>query len=189
MDAAYLAEKFAAALPYGDYVRTGTAEQQRRWQQVYDAAKLTETQTTLVRSFPRVMKLLCISGVWCGDCIQQCPLVEKIAQAHPQMVQHRLLDRDQHRDLTDRFQINAGDRVPVVLLLAEDHELCAAFGDRTLRRYRAMVLRNLGPSCPIALGPPDADESAATLQDWLNEIERVQLMLRLSPRLRQKHGD
>ena len=31
--------------------------------------------------------------------------------------------------------------------------------------------------------------SAAVLQEWLNEFERVQWMLRLSPRLRQKHGD
>jgi hypothetical protein len=36
---------------------------------------------------------------------------------------------------------------------------------------------------------PDAEETAATLQDWLDEFERVQLMLRLSTRLRQKHGD
>jgi hypothetical protein len=33
------------------------------------------------------------------------------------------------------------------------------------------------------------DELAATLQDWLNEFERVQLLLRLSGRLRQKHDD
>ena len=26
-------------------------------------------------------------------------------------------------------------------------------------------------------------------QDWLNEFERVQWLLRLSPRLRQRHGD
>jgi hypothetical protein len=34
-----------------------------------------------------------------------------------------------------------------------------------------------------------ADEGAETLQEWLNEFERVQLLLRLSGRLRQKHGD
>jgi len=34
-----------------------------------------------------------------------------------------------------------------------------------------------------------ADELNATLQDWLNEFERVQLLLRLSTRLRQIHGD
>ena len=36
---------------------------------------------------------------------------------------------------------------------------------------------------------PDKDELEATLADWLNEVERVQLMLRLTPRLRQKHQD
>jgi hypothetical protein len=30
---------------------------------------------------------------------------------------------------------------------------------------------------------------AAVVQDWMNEIERIQLLLRLSPRLRSKHGD
>lgn len=36
---------------------------------------------------------------------------------------------------------------------------------------------------------PDGDELAACLVDWLDEIERVQLMLRLSMRLRQWYGD
>jgi len=31
--------------------------------------------------------------------------------------------------------------------------------------------------------------AAQVTQDWLNEFERVQWLLRLSPRLRQKHGD
>ncbi len=39
MNPSFLAEKFAAALPYDRYVRTGTDEQQRRWQQVYTAAQ------------------------------------------------------------------------------------------------------------------------------------------------------
>jgi hypothetical protein len=30
---------------------------------------------------------------------------------------------------------------------------------------------------------------AVVTQEWLNEIERVQLLLRLSPRLRAKRGD
>jgi hypothetical protein len=29
----------------------------------------------------------------------------------------------------------------------------------------------------------------ATLADWLDEVERVQLMLRLTPRLREKYKD
>jgi hypothetical protein len=79
--------------------------------------------------------------------------------------------------------------VPVALFLAEDCELVAVFGDRTLARYRALAARQLGPTCPLPGAPVSDDELAATLQDWLNEFERVQLLLRLSGRLRQKHDD
>lgn len=189
MNASFLADKFAAALPYDGYVRTGSEEQQRRWQQVYTAANLTDAQKQLVAGFVRDMKVLIVSGVWCGDCVQQCPLLQRIAEANPARIALRLLDRDEHRDLTEKVRINAGDRVPVALFLAEDHELCSVFGDRTLNRYRALASRQLGPSCPTGIVPPGAEEMAATLQDWLNEFERVQLMLRLSARLRQKHND
>ena len=85
--------------------------------------------------------------------------------------------------------INGGDRVPVTLFLAEDFEFCSAFGDRSLSRYRALARKQLGAACPTGIGGPDTDELTATLQDWLDEFERIQLMLRISPRLRQKHGD
>ena len=189
MNPTYLAEQFASALPYARYVETGTEEQRRRWRQVYDAAALTDAQKGLLGGFVRDMKILVVSGVWCGDCVQQCPLLARIAEGGPAKIDLRFVDRDGRRDLADRVRINGGDRVPAALFLAEDHELCAVFGDRTLRRYRALAARQLGPSCPTGIVAPDKDETAATLQDWLDEVERVQLMLRLSARLRQKHGD
>jgi thiol-disulfide isomerase/thioredoxin len=189
VNAAFLNDKFNAALPYDRYVATGTPEQHRRWKQVYDAALLTPEQRRLVAGFVRDMRVLVLSGIWCGDCVQQCPLLQRIADANPERIGVRFVDRDEHRDLTEQVRINGGDRVPVVLFLAEDMEFCAAFGDRTLNRYRALAARQLGPSCPTGIVTPGADELAATLQDWLDECERVQLMLRLSARLRQEHGD
>src|SRR5262249_49408656 len=127
--------------------------------------------------------------IWCGDCVQQCPLIARIAEANPGRVELRFVDRDLHKDLSGQVRINAGDRVPVALFLAEDGELCSIFGDRTLSRYRALAAKRLGAACPVPIVPPGADELAATLQDWRDELERIQLMLRLSARLRQKHGD
>jgi thiol-disulfide isomerase/thioredoxin len=189
MQASYLKDKFAAALPYSRYVTTGTEEQQRRWRQVYEATQLVDQQKQMLAGFTREMKVLIVSGIWCGDCVQQCPLLQRGAEANSARIDLRLLDRDEHRDLTEKVRINGGDRVPVALFLAEDYELCSVFGDRTLQRYRALAARQLGPSCPTGLVPPPADELAATLQDWLDEFERVHLMVRLSARLRQKHND
>jgi thiol-disulfide isomerase/thioredoxin len=185
----YFADEFRAALPYDRYVQSGTEEQQRRWKLVYDSASITDPQKNLLSGFARRMYLLVISGIWCGDCVQQCPLIARIAETNPDKINLRLLDRDQHRDLIESFRVNAGDRVPIVLFLAEDFEFCAAYGERTISRYRAFAQRSLGPACPTGIVAPEKDEISATLADWLTEIERVQLMLRLSPRLRQKYGD
>ena len=189
MNSAFLAEKFSAALPYDRYVSTGTPEQQRRWKQVYDVASLNPSQKQLVGGFVRDLKVLVVSGIWCGDCVQQCPLLQRIAEGNPARIDLRLVDRDEHRDLSGQLRINAGDRVPVALFMGEDFELCSMYGERTHSRYRALARTQLGASCPVGLAPPDADEVAATLQDWLNEFERMHLLLRLSPRLRKKHGD
>src|SRR5579871_3047915 len=70
MQAGELASFYEAALPYDRYVATGTPEQQRRWQQVYAAAALTPDQQALVGGFVRDMKVLVVSGIWCGDCVQ-----------------------------------------------------------------------------------------------------------------------
>jgi len=189
MKASYLSDQFASALPYDRYVQTGTDEQQRRWKQVYDAARLADAQKQVVDGFVREMKILIVSGIWCGDCVQQCPLIQRIAETNADKIDLRLVERDQNRDLVEQVRMNAGDRVPVVLLLSEDYEWCATAGDRTINRYRALALRKLGIACPTGIVAPDRDELDATLADWLSEVERVQLMLRLTPRLRQKHQD
>ena len=191
MDPQFLKAKFDSALTYARYVVTGTEEQQRRWQQAYElaATAVTAKQRSTIGGFARVMNVLVVSGIWCGDFVQQCALIERLAEANPAKVRVRYLDRDEHKDLSSRLRVNAGDRVPVVVFAAEDFEFCAAYGDRTLNRYRALAVRQLGASCPTGLVAPDQNELADTVQDWADEIERVQLMLRLSPRLRAKHGD
>ncbi len=189
MDAAYLAMKHQAGLSYADYVATGTADQQANWARVYDAAKLTDAQARLAGSFIRPMKVIGLSGVWCGDCVQQCPLIQRIADANPETIDLRWIDRDEHIDLQEKFRICGGNRVPVLIFLAEDYEFVAWYGDRTLSRYRALAAKQLGGACPLPGAPVPQDELDATLQDWLDEFERVHLILRLSTRLRQKYGD
>ena len=189
MTAEYLRTQFNQALPYDDYLATGTAEQQRRWNDVAGKLSLTAAQRALIGGFVRTMNVLVVSGIWCGDCVAQGPMLDLIARAAPGKIALRLIDRDAHKDLADLVKINGGHRVPAALFLAEDFELCGMMGDRTLSRYRAIAARQLGASCPTGIIAPGEDELAATVADWVNEFERMQLMLRLSPRLRQKHGD
>jgi len=183
------AQQFASGLPYERYLQTGNEEQRRRWTQVHEAARLKDAQKQLVEGFVREMKILIFSGIWCGDCVEQCPLIERIAEGNREKIALRFVERPRDVELVPELRINGGSRVPVVVFLSEDEQWCATAGDRTIHRYRAIAMRKLGPLCPTGIVAPEKEEIEATLADWLNEVERVQLMLRLTPRLRQKYQD
>ena len=198
LDAPTLKDFFAKGLPFDRYIATASPSQSAGWVNMAARAHLTDAQAALVRTFSRRMNVLVLSGTWCGDCVQQCPILHAIAQAHPAPpgsapdapgIDLRLLDRDKHMALANHFTICGGHRVPAAIFLNEDFDFVSILGDRTLARYRAVAARHLGPSCPLPGAPLAADELAATTTDWLNEFERVALLLRLSPKLRDKHGD
>lgn len=158
------------------------------WRRIHRRVTLDERQRRLASGFTRRMPVLAISGIWCGDCAQQGPMLERIAEASDR-IDLRWIERDREPDLARRLRINGGERVPVVVFLSEDFDVVSILGDRTLTRYRALAARNLGSSCPLPGAPIPDDELAGTLADWVDEFERVQLLLRLSPRLRERHQD
>lgn len=181
--------KFDAALPYGRYVETGKPQHRQNWAAAAERVRLTEPQRRLIAAFTRKINLLVLSGTWCGDCVAQCPMLEAIAAANRDRIDLRFLDRDEHLDLAEQVSICGGLRVPTAIYLNEDFEFLSLLGDRTLSRYRAMAAKQLGAACPLPGAEVPAEEIAATLQDWVDETERVHLMLRLSPKLRKRYGD
>jgi len=189
LTAATLKGHFEVAKPFLEYIATGSPGQQANFRRVYDGVALTPAQRTLVASFTRRMPVLVTSGTWCGDCVNQCPIFARIAEANAKCIDLRFVDRDEHKALSDHIKICAGHRVPTVVWMAEDFEFVHLLGDRTLSRYRAIAASQLGPACPVPGAAIDPADTAAVVRDWVNEFERVHLLLRTSGRLRQKHGD
>jgi hypothetical protein len=105
------------------------------------------------------------------------------------VIQVCYLDRDEHADVQRELQINGGNRVPVLVFFSEDGFEVARYGERTISKYRQMMREQAGPSCPTGIPVPSDPLLVQVTQDWLNEFERVQWLLRLSPRLRQLHRD
>jgi thiol-disulfide isomerase/thioredoxin len=184
-----LYEKYKLGLTYTDFLkRYGTEAHQARWRQLHEQVQLTEAQKTLLKSFKRAMPALCLAGAWCGDCVNQCPIFEHFAVLAP-TIQIRYLDRDEHADVQQLLQINGGNRVPVVVFFSEDGTEVARYGERTLSKYRVMMKEQAGASCATGITIGADPLLAQVTQEWLNEFERVQYILRLSPRLRKIHGD
>ncbi len=75
---------FQRALPYGGFLQHyATEEQKTRWAHSYDAIELSGEQKELLASFRRKINVLCLSGPWCGDCVNACPIFQRIAEACP----------------------------------------------------------------------------------------------------------
>ena len=180
---------FAEALPYTEFLdRHATPAQRARWDAMHARFRLTAAQAELLGGFVRRMPVLCLAGAWCGDCVNQCPAFDHFARAAA-AIELRLLDRDARADVREALAMNGGHRVPMVLFLSEDGYEVARYGERTLSTYRQLAAHQLGPACPTGIVPPGDDAVARVVAEWLAEFERVQLILRLSSRLRQKHGD
>jgi len=181
--------KWSQGLPYADFLeRHGDAEQRRRWQACHDLVALTPEQREILQGFQRHMKVLVLAGTWCGDCVNQCPVFDHFASAS-EKIGLRFFDRDEHADLAQDLTTCGGQRVPAVAFVSEDDHLCGRYGDRTLSKYRSMAAQQLGAACPTGLVSSEEGLLRSVTQEWLDEFERMQLMLRMSGRLRALHGD
>lgn len=175
---------FERALPLSEYVAKGSETHQSKWRIVQP--ELSAAQKTLCGSFKRRLNLLVLSGIWCGDCSRQGPVLEAIAAASS-CVTVRFIESDEHQELRDELRLLGAKRVPVVVALSEDFFEVGRVGDRMLGAYRRKAERELGPACDLAAASVEAVQS--DIADWLLEIERWELMLRLAPALRSRYGD
>lgn len=165
-----------------------TDEQRQRWDRFYAQVTLTETQQELLKSFTREMYVFVLAGAWCGDCVNQCPIMAKFAELNPN-IKLFFFDRDDHADFSADMTVCGGQRVPAVLFLNEDFQPCGRYGDRTISKYRQMIADMTGAACPTGLIHPEENLTRDVIADWLTEFERNQYIMRTSPRLRKKHGD
>ena len=181
-------DAFAQALPYERYVATGTPAQQERWRNYRERVSLSDAQRGVASAFKRRLNVLVLSGMWCGDCARQCPMLDLIGSASSAL-DIRFIDNQAIPTLRDELRIHGASRVPVALFLSEDFFEVGRFGDRQLAAYRRKARTELGAACDAGIVPPSPEELHEELGQWFEAFEREQLLLRLSPFLRRRHND
>jgi hypothetical protein len=181
-------ELFQRGLEYIPFLdRYANPAQRQRWDQVRNRVKLNESQRELLSTFGREMKVLCVAGAWCGDCAEQCPIFAAFADECPR-IGLRFFDRYDFPELAQELAVCGAARVPAVQFVSEDDFPTGRYGDRTSAKYRQMASPLVGAACSTGL-LVDAGGFDAVVQEWLDQFERNQLILRTSTRLRTKHGD
>lgn len=180
--------EFSQALSYSDFLQQAEKVHRQRWEDYGTRIVLPAEGQKRVQSFQRSMHVLLLVGAWCGDCARQGPMIQAIAR-HNELLNVRFIDNQASPALRDELRIHGASRVPVSVFLSEDWFEIGRFGDRTLTAYRRKAASEVGAACDPGLLPPPEDQLAKELCEWLDIFERYQLMLRVSPFLRGRHGD
>ena len=180
---------FRDAVSYRDYLLTGNDRERAAWERAEAGLPaLPADARTRLDPAGRIVKVLCLSGIWCGDCVRSVPIVARVAEAAGPSVDLRFVDRDAIPELRDELRVLGAMRVPMVVFLTEDFHEIGRYGDRVLTVYREKAATELGAACPLP-GSADGGALAAETAEWLDVFERTILMARLAPPLRARHGD
>ena len=180
---------FRDALAYPEYLATGNRRERAAWARAEAALPpLPEDAGARLDPAGRIVNVLCLSGIWCGDCVRSVPIVARLAEVAGPSVDLRFVDRDAIPELRDELRVLGAMRVPMVLFLTEDFHEIGRYGDRPLSVYREKAATELGAACPLP-GSADGGALAAETAEWLDVFERMILMARLAPPLRARHGD
>ncbi len=182
----FFKEAFEAALPYDEYLKTGEEKHRARW--LSYQITISPSEEDRLQNFNRKMNVLVMSGIWCGDCARQGPMLRKI-ELTSSVMSFRYFDNRKNPELQEELRLNGAEKVPVVITLSEDFFELGRFGDRHLSVYRRKAMRELGAACDPGIIPPPEDELAIETGEWIDYFERLQFMLRLSPMLRTRYGD
>ena len=126
------------ALPYERFVEE-SRQHRGLWEGIYKLMRVPEWAFQAVPPGTR-RRLLVIAEDWCGDASSTIPIVARFADAVPGMGL-RVLRRDEHPELMDRYLTNGSRSIPIVIVLDEGFRELGHWGPRPTE-LQAWVLEN-----------------------------------------------
>ncbi len=94
-------------------------------------SQLEEATIEAIKKVSRKMLWLVISESWCGDAAQNLPVIYKMAQIKPELIDLKIILRDEHLEIMDRYLTNGTRSIPKLICFdAESGEELFTWGPR-----------------------------------------------------------
>jgi len=162
------AETFAAFL-------ARVTSQPTLWEGVYRTASVPGWAVAAFGSLPNGLRMLVLNADWCLDSANTLPVLARLAEVVPG-VELRLLERDAHLDVMDRYLTGGARSIPLAILLDRDLEPLGRWGPRPAQ-LQAWVLAHK-ESVPAAERYKEErkwyarDKGETTLREILEAVSR-----------------
>ena len=121
-------DRWDRALPYEQFVREST-EHCLLWTGVFRTAQVPDWSLEQVAALGRPFRLVVLAEDWCGDAANTVPVVAKWAEQAPG-IELRVLRRDEHTDVMDRYLTGTARSIPVVIVLDQAWQELGWWGPR-----------------------------------------------------------
>jgi hypothetical protein len=105
-----------------------STEHRGLWEGIHQLARIPDWAPAAVPVGTR-RKLLVIAEAWCGDASNTIPILAKLAELTPGL-EMRIVRRDQHPELMDRYLTNGSRSIPIVIVLDDELREVGHWGPR-----------------------------------------------------------
>lgn len=109
---------------------------EHRMERVEKRFLLSEALGNLIRSLESPLRWLVLSEAWCGDAAQNVPALHHVSALSGGKIEMRLLLRDEHPELMDRWLTNGGKSIPKLIQLDANFDVCGSWGPRPAEAQR-----------------------------------------------------
>lgn len=116
------------ALPYDDFVAASDLKHRGLWHGLHRLARIPAWAVAAVPP-DAGLKLLVLAEDWCGDASNSIPVLARLTDLAPGL-ELRVLRRDEHPDVMDRYLTNGSRSIPVVIALDRAFQELGHWGPR-----------------------------------------------------------
>lgn len=108
-----LSASWNAGLSWAGFARYATKNRDQ-FAAAYEGFKIAPEAAERFQAIDDEVRLLVIGADWCGDVVANLPALARLAELNPK-IQLRIVDRDHHEPLMDRFMTGDARAIPVII--------------------------------------------------------------------------
>lgn len=167
---------WSIALPYADFVNASDLKHRGLWEGLHRLARIPDWARAAALA-DGALKLLVLAEGWCGDASNTVPVLARLADEVPG-IELRLLRRDEHPAVMDRYLTNGARSIPIVIALDEQYRELGHWGPRPAALQR-WVLEQRAAGVPKEQLYPEIrkwyarDRGESTLREVLEQAGRL----------------
>ncbi len=133
------------ALSYEDFLAASDLKHRGLWEGLHRLARIPDWALAAVPG-DAGRRLLVLTEDWCGDASNTIPVLARLADSAPG-VELRILRRDEHPELMDRYLTNGARSIPIVIALDREFRELGHWGPRP-RALQSWVLAERARGVP-----------------------------------------